>query len=227
MKNKKKENKINFVWNEENTFNNRDWLYHQIFIKKMDTEDIYILCKENGIDLNQQVILNRIQQFGFWNNNESNLTILDVLKKYNHLLTEYIDGPDGLFEKFNKLNNWKSICIEIEIFEHCNHDPDNKLPDYCFYGKLDCRFCPYGKSEVLDEIRKFKIEIEDMGFFVYKNRWWHLSVSKFKSVAKHISNSIPWMNNAGIRGLVFGYSIKEIKDFIFLTGQDEMKMWYK
>ncbi len=140
-----------------------------------------------------------------------------VLEKYDYLIIEaYLD------EDFRKMECWKKLCTEIEIYEHCSCKLDEPPPD-CDYFLIDCRHCSFVKSNILKEIDTFADELRATGYFVYKNiRWW-LIVSKIQSIARCISQSLMNNRNAGIRGLVFGYPIDEIKDFIRKNKQDGLK----
>ena len=60
-------------------------------------------------------------------------------------------------------------------------------------------------------------------YFVFKNKRWDLIVSKIKSIAYWISQMVPPWKNAGIRGLVFGSKIEDIKAFIKKYREDEIK----
>lgn len=151
---------------------------------------------------------------------EENLEVFEILKKYEYLL---LDITENLYEYFKAIDCWEKACIEIEIYEHCGLDIKKKLPNYCKYGELDCVFCPLAKFDVIDDIENFSNELKKAGYFVFMSRWCNLIISKIKSIAYHISHTVPWFENGGIRGLAFGYSIKEIKEFIDRTGQDEIK----
>jgi len=141
----------------------------------------------------------------------------EVLEKYDYLMVE-----GNLKEDFKKMERWEKLCTEIEIYEHCSHNLDG-YPT-CTYLIDDCSHCSFANLNILKEIDAFANELRTTGYFVYKNfRWW-LIVSKIQSIARCISH--PSMNNrndAGIRGLVFGYSIDKIKDWIKETNQDGLK----
>lgn len=141
-----------------------------------------------------------------------------VLEKYDYLIAEA-----SLEEDFKNMECWKKLCTEIEIYTHCSYDPNEEFYPACKWGFIDCRHCQFVKPTVLKEINTFADELRTAGYFVYRNiRWW-LIVSKIRSIAQCISQAFPLFMNAGIRGLVFGYSIDEIKEWIKKSEQDGLK----
>ena len=124
---------------------------------------------------------------------------------------------------FEAMENWEKPCTEIEIYAHCKFPKDKEWPSDCINWEIDCRDCKYVDSEVLKEIESFMKELEACGYFVFRNKRWDLLVSKIKSIAYWASIAVPPWKNAGIRGLIFGYPLQNIKDYIKRTGEDEIK----
>ena len=142
-----------------------------------------------------------------------------ILNKYSHLIAESLVDVKKYFELMEK---WEKPCTEIEICAHCRYPEREELFFECKEWLIDCQDCPYSDPHTLEEIKSFQEQLKKCGYYVYRNKRWDLSVSKIRSIAYWCSVITPPWRNAGIRGLFFGYSLEDIKDYIERTGEDEI-----
>jgi len=145
--------------------------------------------------------------------------ILQVLERYKHLIAEF-----NVVSYFEAMERWEKPCTEIEIYAHCKFPVNLPLPRKCREWLIDCKDCEYVDFKVLNEIEAFARELKACGYFVFRNKHWDLLVSKVKSIAYWASQAIPPWRNAGIRGLLFGYTLSDIKEYIERTNEDEIKV---
>jgi hypothetical protein len=78
-------------------------------------------------------------------------------------------------------------------------------------------------SEPISRVLKFKKKLEELGLFVYRCDQC-LSVSKIDSIAFWLSamDRGRFARNAGAVGLLLGYDLKDIINYIRRTGEDEI-----
>lgn len=132
------------------------------------------------------------------------MDINDTLKKYSHLFAETYEA---LSNYFNRMENFEQFAVEIEI--------------YVKPGELHLT---YIRTENL--IRDFEKELKQLGYYssILKsgNAIVGLAVSKYALLSDILGESLPPNENVIIRGLLFGYSPKEIKDYMGRTGETQM-----
>jgi hypothetical protein len=119
-----------------------------------------------------------------------------VLEQYSDL---YAEIPQSIYAYFESLLEDKKPAVHIEI---------------------------YGKS--LARVKEFKAKLEKLGFFAHLNesgKSQSLSVSKLKSVAYWLNkmDEAGFGRNAGAVGLMVGYSLKDIINYVKRTREDQMR----
>ena len=74
----------------------------------------------------------------------------------------------------------------------------------------------------MGEIMELKAGLEELGYFCFPSPRFDLCVSRLRSVAYWLSKAVPPYKNAGVRGLLLGYSFKEVVEYVERTREDEI-----
>jgi hypothetical protein len=131
--------------------------------------------------------------------NDNVQTLMDILKEYSDL---YMEIPSSIYGYFDQLLSDQKPAVSIEI---------------------------YNRST--ERVEAFKAKLEDF-FFVfgtYENKGsyesYHLSVSKIRSIAKyvHIIEKDGFADSAGAIGLLLGYNLNQVMDYLKKTNEDSIK----
>jgi len=133
-----------------------------------------------------------------------------ILRKYSGLFAEV---AENVYQYFESMEADEKPCVEIEIY-----------------------------NKPRKTVLKFKSDLESLGFFVFrrdemivrkdsvgKDRMRHtlsLQVSKIKSISYWLNRMAKdgFWKNAGAVGILFGYPLKDVIEYVKRTGEDEIKL---
>jgi hypothetical protein len=101
------------------------------------------------------------------------------------------------------------------------------FPDICeYFEKLENDEKPSINLEIyskpLARIRSLKNALEKLGFYVYKSKHHHLSVSKIPSIGYWLCqvDNDGFGYNAGAVGVLLGIPLKEVYEYVKRTGEE-------
>ncbi|MDE1870852.1 MAG: hypothetical protein KGI06_01275 [Candidatus Micrarchaeota archaeon] len=124
-------------------------------------------------------------------------SVMEVLRRYSDL---YMENPENIYRYFELMLNDQKPAVSIEI---------------------------YGKSA--ERVVALREDLERF-FFVFGtdnegSGSHHLSVSKIRSIAKYVSiiEKEGFSGNAGTIGLLLGYKLNEVMDYVKKTREDGIK----
>lgn len=127
-----------------------------------------------------------------------------VLEEYSDMFAEF---PKSIFEYFEALEKDEKPAVHIEIYFE-KKIVGNQLKTFPIDSKRH---------------QEFKNSLQKLGFYVFQSRGWNISISKIPSVAYWLSkmDGEGFYKNSGSVGLLLGYPLKEVLDYIKRTREED------
>ena len=153
--------------------------------------------------------------------------LYDIFYEYHTNYGLFVEIVEDIIGYFILMEDKRKPATEIEIYAHCKYtEQTGKEESYKFVREhcreIGCANCNYSDKVILDKIFQLKKDIESFGYYTdlrspFVSFHYDLYATKIKElieIIKKVPDIHVFPAHAGIRGLIFGYSLEEIAEFM-------------